>query len=239
MTHYMDELKAAAMTMGISLSAGQLTQFETYYQELGHWNQQLNLTGIVERTEVMVKHFLDSLSCLLALPDLPQTVVDVGSGAGFPGLVLKIAQPHIQLALIEATGKKAAFLEHLVQKLALSQVTVLNERAETIGQQADRRERYHLAVARAIAPLPVLAEYALPLLRLDGLLLAQKGADPAPEVAAAARALEVLGGRHLKTLPVTIPQLDAARHLVLIQKTGPTPKHYPRQPGRPAKKPLH
>jgi 16S rRNA (guanine527-N7)-methyltransferase len=232
------DLLPLALLMGVDLSETQLDQFEAYYQELIRWNERVNLTGITDPDEVLTKHFLDSLSCLQAVPELPKTVVDVGSGAGFPGLALKIAQPHIQLTLIEATGKKVEFLKHLVQVLGLSAVTVLHHRAEEAGRLPNHRGHYQLAVARAVAQLPILAEYMLPLLKVDGLMLAQKGVDPAAEIKAAKGALGVLGGRHLKTIPVEIPDLDAARHLVLIKKVKPTPKPYPRQPGLPAKKPL-
>jgi 16S rRNA (guanine527-N7)-methyltransferase len=165
-------------------------------------------------------------------------VIDVGAGAGFPGVVLKIAQPHIQLTLVEATRKKAGFLRHLVQALGLEQVTVLAERIETVGQDHHHRAGYDLAVARAVAALPVLAEYMLPLLRIGGQMLAQKGVDPADEVQAAANVLRTLGGRHQQTIPVTVPHVDAARNLVLIAKVAATPKAYPRRPGQPAKNPL-
>ncbi|MFQ5578170.1 MAG: 16S rRNA (guanine(527)-N(7))-methyltransferase RsmG [Anaerolineae bacterium] len=224
--------------MGISLSAAQLQQFETYYRTLIDWNRKINLTGITARDEVITKHFLDSLSCLQAIPTLPQRVVDVGSGPGLPGLALKIARPHIQLTLVEATGKKVAFLQQVLSLLALNDITVLHSRAETAGRDPAHRAQYQLAVARAVAPLRVLAEYMLPLLQVRGLMLAQKGTDPSVEVAAAANALGILGGRHRQTLPVSVPNLNAARHLVLIEKTRPTPRAYPRKPGLPAKKPI-
>jgi len=172
------------------------------------------------------------------VPKLPAQVVDVGTGAGLPGLVLKIVQPDIQLTLVESVGKKTVFLRHLVETLALENVTVLHARAEDVGRMAAHREKYGLAVARAVAPVRVLAEYLLPLVAIGGLMLAQKGTDPAAEVAAARNALGVLGGKHIQTLAVSVPNLDAARHLVLVRKTKSTPKQYPRKAGTPGKKPI-
>ncbi len=234
----MERLKTAAAEMGIALSATQLNQFEIYFTELADWNRRVNLTRIIEREAVIVKHFLDSLSCLRAVPKLPAQVVDVGTGAGLPGLVLKIVQPDIQLTLVESVGKKTVFLRHLVETLALENVTVLHARAEDVGRMAAHREKYGLAVARAVAPVRVLAEYLLPLVAIGGLMLAQKGTDPAAEVAAARNALGVLGGKHIQTLAVSVPNLDAARHLVLVRKTKSTPKQYPRKAGTPGKKPI-
>ena len=165
-------------------------------------------------------------------------MIDVGSGAGFPGLILKIVQPDIRLTLVEATGKKAQFLQHVAETLGLKNVQVLHNRAEEAGRLPAHRGRYQLAVARAVAPLPVLAEYLLPLVEVNGWMLAQKGTDPAAEIAAASNALGILGGKYVRTLPVQIPNLEAARHLVLIKKIKPTPPQYPRKAGTPAKKPI-
>ncbi len=234
----MDNLKSAAAEMGITLSGAQLNQFETCFTELTVWNQRVNLTRIITRNDVITKHFLDSLTCLHAAPKLPARVVDVGTGAGFPGLALKIVQPDIHLTLVESVGKKIAFLRHLVETLALKNVTILHARAEAVGRMPAHREKYGLAVARAVAPVRVLAEYLLPLVKIGGLMLAQKGTNPAAEVAAARNAFGILGGKHLRTPAVSVPHLDAARHLVLVQKIKSTPKQYPRKAGTPAKKPI-
>ena len=234
----MEDLQQGAIELGLTLSTGQLAQFSAYYDLLQRWNRRSNLTRIIERQGVIRKHFLDSLSCLLAVPTLPHRVIDVGSGPGFPGLVLKIAQPHIALTLVEATRKKVDFLQYVIQALHLTETRVLPLRAETVGQQIEHRAQYQLATARAVAPLTVLAEYMLPLLQVGGLMLAQKGADPSAEVNDALTAIELLGGRFQQTLPVKVPQLDAARHLVLVEKIKPTPPGYPRKPGKPTKKPL-
>ena len=167
--------------MGLILSQTQLSAFQIYSQELIDWNRRVNLTRIVEPDEIAVKHFLDSLSVGQALPDLPAafSMIDVGTGAGFPGLVLKIALPAIQLALLESTAKKTAFLQHMVEILHLTGVTVLTMRAEEAGRQPAHRERYDVATARAVSALPVLAEYTLPLVKIGGLVIVQKGQHPA------------------------------------------------------------
>ena len=233
-------LYCGAQQFHLSLTQTQLSAFAQYSQELIAWNQRGNLTRIVEPEEIAVKHFLDSLSVCQVLSDLPPdfSLIDVGSGAGFPGLPLKIARPDIRLTLLESTGKKTAFLQHLVDTLNLTNVTVLTARAEEAGQQPAYREQYDVAVARAVAALPTLAEYTLPLVKVGGLVIAQKGQEPTAEIEAAGKALAILGGQLKEILSVTVPGLDATRHLVVINKVNPTPQPYPRRPGLPAKRPI-
>jgi 16S rRNA (guanine527-N7)-methyltransferase len=235
-----DILQVGAQQFNLTLTKAQLDTFERYRQELIAWNERVNLTGIVDPEEIVVKHFLDSLSVYLALQDLPSTVsvIDVGSGAGFPGLPLKIALPEIRLTLLEATRKKTAFLQHIIATLNLTGITVLTARAEEVGRQPEHRERYDIAVARAVATLPVVAEYSLPLVKVGGWVIVQKGQHPADEIKQAANALGILGGKVGQILPLTVPGLTAERHLVVIQKNKPTPKQYPRRPGLPAKRPI-
>lgn len=227
----------------------QLNAFQTYSSELIAWNRQTNLTRIIEPEEIVIKHFLDSLSVYQALPGIPTSgdahssnftfsMVDVGSGAGFPGLPLKIALPNIQLTLLEATAKKTTFLQHVVELLRLTGVTVLTARAEEVGHHAAHREQYDVALARAVSALPVLAEYTLPLVKVGGVVIAQKGPNLTGEIETAANALATLGGTISQILPVEIPGLEEVRHLVIIQKIEPTPQRYPRRPGVPAKRPL-
>ena len=167
----------------------------------------------------------------------PRTI-DVGAGAGFPGVPLKIAMPTLRLTLLEATGKKAEYLRFLVKRLALTDVNVVKARAEEVGQDPAHRERYDLALARALAGMATLAELTLPLVRVGGLVIAQKGEDPSAEVEAAQKAIVTLGGRVKEIRPVAIPGLEGARHLVVLEKVSPTPPNYPRRPGMPAKRPL-
>jgi 16S rRNA (guanine527-N7)-methyltransferase len=233
-------LRDAAQQFNLTLTEAQLNAFECYSRELIAWNQRVNLTGIVEPQEIVIKHFLDSLSICQVLPKTPVNLalIDVGSGAGFPGLPLKIVLPEIQLTLLESTAKKTTFLQYVVVTLNLSGVTVLTARAEEAGRRPGCRERYDVAVARAVAPLPVLAEYTLPLVKPGGLVILQKGQHPADEIKAAANALGILGGKVSQIKPVAVPGLEAERHLVVIQKNKLTPAQYPRRPGLPAKKPI-
>ena len=238
----MDRLVRGAQSLGISLGESQVALFRAYYRELVDWNQRFNLTAVTDYEGVQVRHFLDSLSCLLALPERhlkPGTrVIDVGSGAGFPGVPLKIACPGIRLTLLEATRKKTSFLEHLVRILGLKGVEVIHGRAEQVGRQADHHERYDWALARAVADMPTLAEYLLPLARVGGKALAQKGEGGPAEVQAAEEAIRILGGRVQRLVPIHLHGLAETRYLVVMEKVAATPEQYPRRPGIPAKRPL-
>ena len=233
-------LTGAQQLLGLDLTSSQRRAFQTYYRELADWNARFNLTAITDRQGVQVRHFLDSLSCLLALGNdvQEQSVIDVGSGAGFPGLPLKIVRPSLRLTLLEATGKKVKFLRHLVALLQLNDVDVIHARAEEIGQDPVQRESYDWVLARAVAALPTLVEYLLPLCRLGGYCLAQKGEKAAAEALAAEPAILLLGGRLNRLLPVELPGLAETRHLVIIDKIARTPAKYPRRPGKPAKSPI-
>lgn len=230
-------LLTTAQTWGLHLNATQLAQFARYAAELLRWNAQTNLTAITEREAIYVRHFLDSLALATQIGPPPHTLVDLGSGAGFPGLPLKLLYPSLELLLVDSVGKKTAFLQHIVTHLGLSGVRVWTGRAESLGHDPRERERHSLATARAVADLRVLAEYGLPLLRLGGLLLAPKGSDAANEAAAAAPALAKLGGRLSTITPVALPGLPA-RSIVVIEKIAPTDRHYPRTVGIPARRPL-
>jgi 16S rRNA (guanine527-N7)-methyltransferase len=234
----MDILAAGARALGLDLTPAQLDLFARYQAILLDWNTRINLTAIAAPEDVQRKHFLDSLTCLAVLPPGPLRLIDVGSGAGFPGLPLILARPELSVVLLEATGKKAKFLEHVVAELGLAGVRIVNARAEEAGQDRVERERYDWAVARAVAPLPELAEYLLPLVRVGGFALAQKGRDAAAEAAGAARALKRLGGRLAEVRRVFVPGLEDERALIVVEKVTPTPKQYPRRPGEPRKNPL-
>lgn len=236
----MELLKAGAREWGLELTAGQVEAFELYYQQLIIWNERANLTAITDYEEVQVKHFLDSLSCLQVLTTYPPQTryIDIGAGAGFPGLPLKIVRPQMRLTLLEATAKKALFLEHIVEKLGLQDVKIIRGRAEELGQQPVHRELHKIALARAVAQLPVLLEYALPLLMIGGIFVAQKGMEIEGEVEAAQPAMEILGGRMREVRAVHLPGLEALRHLVVVEKVASTPQKYPRRAGIPAKRPL-
>ncbi|MBE9508899.1 MAG: 16S rRNA (guanine(527)-N(7))-methyltransferase RsmG [Chloroflexi bacterium] len=238
----MDPLIAGTREIDVTLTDEHLTAFETCYRELVDWNQRFNLTAITDWEGVLVRHFLDSLSCLKALPqaelEAGARVVDVGTGAGFPGLALKIVCPGMRLTLLEATRKKVAFLEHMARVLGLKQVEVIHGRAEKLGRDPSRREQYDWALARAVAEMPTLVEYLLPLVRVGGAILAQKGEGAAAEVHGAEAAIVALGGRVRQLMPVELRGLAETRYLVVVDKVAATPEKYPRRSGIPRKSPI-
>jgi len=236
----MRELAEQAQSLfGVRLGPAQLAALERYERELLEWNSRFNLTAIHEPEKIRTKHFLDSLSCLLVMRDTPvDRVIDVGTGAGFPGLPLKIACPNMRLTLVESVGKKADFCRHVVETLKLENVEVLTTRAELLGQARAHREQYDWALARAVAVMPVLAEYLLPLVRVGGAMLAMKGESAPAEVHRAEHAVRVLGGHIRRLVPVTLPGVADERYLVVVDKIAATPAGYPRRVGLPSKKPL-
>lgn len=224
---------------GISLTGQQVDQFEQYEALLLAWNQRVNLTAVRDPAQIRQRHFVDSLTCVSVMRELNgRSVIDVGSGAGFPGLPLKILFPQMRLTLVESVQKKARFLEAVVASLQLQYVAVVVERAEKLGQQPAYREQFDWAVARAVAEMRVLVEYLLPLCRLGGSMLAQKGSHVAAEVAAAHNAINLLGGGEVGLHPASWPPYEAPGYLVVIPKIEATPAKFPRRVGIPAKRPL-
>jgi 16S rRNA (guanine527-N7)-methyltransferase len=226
--------------IGVRLTDTQLRQFNTYMELLTQWSQRMNLVGNADAEIVERRHFLESIAFGAALrereilrPDA--RVLDVGAGAGFPGVVLKIVWPTLQLALLEATAKKTAFLTALVDELGFESTPVLTGRAETLGHDPALRDSFDLVVARAVAPLPVLLELTLPFVRIGGRVVTVKGSRAADELAASKRALEVLGGKAFTT-PLAVP--GPAQTLVAVVKQRATPAEYSRRAGAPAKSPL-
>ena len=240
----MRRLIDGSRTLGLRLTGEQQKAFQVYYEELVAWNQRFNLTAIVEYEQVQIRHFLDSLSCLLAdearlaLRQPNSQVIDVGTGAGFPGIPLKLVCPDIHLTLLEATGKKVTFLEHMIERLPLRQARAIKARAEELAHDPAYREQYDLVLARAVAELPVVIEYTLPFCRVGGWVVAQKGESGAAEAWAADQAIALLGGELRRVLPVHLTGLPEDRSLVVICKRSPTPETYPRRPGIPTKRPL-
>jgi 16S rRNA (guanine527-N7)-methyltransferase len=233
----MQQLATTATAWGLHLDQYQLEQFATYAAELQRWNQHVNLTAISDEHGIVIRHFLDSLRCALSWGAAPNSLADVGAGAGFPGLALKILHPELHLTLIESVEKKAAFLRHILAKLGLSDVEIVVGRAETIGRNAAYRERYDVAIARAVAELRVLAEYCLPFCRIGGRFLAPKGAQSDNELIGAQKTIDQLGGRLIAVEDVDLPGVER-RVLVVVEKVAPTPPQYPRAVGIPAKRPL-
>lgn len=236
----METLSHLAKTLfEIDLLPWQINALNRYEEELIAWNKKFNLTAIDHPEQIRVKHFLDSFSAVKALKATPMNrIIDVGTGAGFPGLPLKILYPDTQLTLVESIGKKADFCRHIVTSLGLSGVQVVQERAETVGQHPDFREQYDWAIARAVASMPVLAEYLLPLIHIGGYMLAMKGETGPAEAQEAESAIHLLGGSLHKVIPVTLPTVVEERFLVVIKKVATTPPQYPRRVGIPNKRPL-
>jgi 16S rRNA (guanine527-N7)-methyltransferase len=223
----------------INLTKNQIEAFNQYQEELIKWNQIMNLTAIAAPAEIEVKHFIDSLTCLLAMDcTKPIKIIDVGTGAGFPGIPLKIVYPSIILTLSESVGKKVEFCQHIVMMLDLKQTTVLSTRIENIGQDPNYREIFDYALARAVASLPTLVEYLLPLVKVGGHVIAQKGKNIKEELLAAHNAIEILGGEIETTISLQLPYVNEDRHLIVLRKVHPTSSKYPRRPGIPIKKPL-
>ena len=225
--------------LGIALTPTQIKLFAAYEILLLEWNSKFNLTAITDHDAIYVKHFFDSLTCLQVIPTRGEfSLIDVGTGAGFPGIPLKIINPSINLTLVESVGKKADFCKIAVEELRMANTQVITSRAETIGHDNKFRERYDWAVARAVAPLPILAEYLLPLVRIKGSMLAQKGSGGEIEIDQAESAIKILGGKLDSVIPITLPNGMGKRTLVHIRKIAPTPEKYPRRPGTPKKNPL-
>ena len=234
-------LIAGAARLGLRLDEAQAMQFRRYYRELAEWNSRINLTGIAGCEDVQAKHFLDSLSVSQAMPVEAMAggaLADVGSGAGFPGLPLKIACPGLRVTLVESIGKKAAFLRHVVGAMGLDGVEVLAERAETLAHRPHLREAFDVVTARAVVELDSLAELTLPLCRVGGRVIAQKKLDVSDELGRAERAIAILGGRLEEIVPVNLDEIGEQRCLVVLAKVSPSPAEYPRRPGMPAKRPL-
>lgn len=237
-----EEFKTALKTHGIELDDHQMAQFETYYQFLVQANQYVNLTAITEQKDVYLKHFYDSLLPAIELPELRTqavTLCDVGAGAGFPSLPLKIAFPQLKVTIVDSLNKRIKFLEELVARLGLQDVELHHARAEEFaGKKSKFRESFELVTARAVARMSVLAELCLPLVRLGGQMIALKAQKTAQELADAQKAIQVLGGKVENDIETQLPETHDQRNLVILQKVKHTPKQYPRKAGTPVRNPI-
>lgn len=235
-----EEFRTAVLEMGLELNEIQMAQYARYYELLVEWNEKINLTAITERDEVYLKHFYDSITLGLHTGVLEGeiTLCDVGAGAGFPSIPLKIAFPNIKVTIVDSLNKRINFLELLFKELGLEGVRCYHDRAETFGQNPDHRAAYDIVTARAVARMSVLSELCVPLVKKGGYFVAMKAASSQEELDDAKAAIATLGGKVEEDYAFELPKEEGERHIILIKKTKETPKKYPRKPGIPNKKPL-
>ena len=234
-TQFESDLKA----LEIKLSEKQLEQFLIYYEMLVEWNQVMNLTAITEYDEIMKKHFIDSISLIKAYDITKKaTVIDVGTGAGFPGLALKIAYPNLQVTLLDSLNKRIHFLDAVIEKLGLNEIQTIHGRAEDLAKPGQLREKYDLCVSRAVANLSTLSEYCLPFVKVGGQFISYKSEKITEEMAAAENAIHIFGGKVKDQIAFQLPESDIYRNLFIIEKVKQTAKKYPRKAGLPSKEPL-
>lgn len=225
--------------LDITLTDEMKEQFDKYYELLVEWNKVMNLTGITEYEEVNEKHFVDSLSLVKTLdPNKVESMIDVGTGAGFPGIPLKIAFPHLKVTLLDSLNKRIKFLDTVIEELGLEDITTIHGRAEEFAKKAEHREQYDLCVSRAVANLSSLSEYCLPYVKVDGNFVSYKSGEIDEEVEKSKKAVSILGGKVEKIEKFELPGTDIKRSFVKIKKIKATAKKYPRKAGMPTKEPL-
>lgn len=230
-------LKNQMLEQKMELNERQQEQFYTYMKLLQKWNENINLTAIIEPEEVLQKHFVDSLTILPYIPK-NSDVIDIGSGAGFPGIPIKIAQEGIQLTVLDALNKRLIFLQEVIKILSLANVKTIHERAETAGKNITYREQFDIAVSRAVAPLSILVEYLLPFVKLGGKCICMKGSNIEEEIENSQKAIQILGGEIETIQELVLPNSDIKRNIIIIKKKNETPTKYPRKPGIPTKQPI-
>lgn len=236
---FMEELQKEAKTIGVELNQKQIEQFDLYFELLSEWNKKFNLTAITDKKDIRIKHFLDSLTVVPHIPKDVKKIIDIGAGAGFPGVPIKIARPDLSLTLTDSVGKKVTFLTELASNLELTETKTFNCRAEDLGKDKRYRESYDMATARAVAYLPTLCEYVLPLVKVGGIFIAQKSLhdEKHTEISDAMNAIGLLGGEIEEVIKIDLP-FTGERHLIVIKKVSPTPKVFPRANGAPKQDPL-
>lgn len=237
--NFSEKMLLGAEKFGLSIDKGEISKFSQYYALLLEWNEKMNLTSLTEEEEVVEKHFLDSLTCM-AIPQIKDcgSLIDVGTGAGFPGIPLKIMYPEKRVTLLDSLKKRVGFLEAVSQELKLEGISAVHGRAEEMGQKKEWRESFDLAVARAVAEMRILTELCLPFVKLGGYFMAMKGPQGEEELKNAEKAITILGGKVESVSWFSLPFTGADRTILLIKKVKSTPPAYPRRPGTPEKKPL-
>lgn len=237
--NFTDELKTAAAEYGLNLTESQISGFNRYYELLVEWNKKINLTAITEPKDVAIKHMIDSLSCYGdELFHENASLIDVGTGAGFPGLPLKIFCPSLKLTLLDSLNKRVKFLQLVVDELGLKDVEVIHARSEEAARNRNYREKFDIATARAVARLPIICEYCLPFVKTGGVFIALKGRQYEDETEEARKAIKILGGEIERTVPIKLPEIDDKRAVIYIKKIKSTPKAYPRKAGTPERNPI-
>jgi len=225
--------------LGINLSEKQLADFDKYYELLVEWNKVMNLTGITDYDEVNEKHFVDSLSIIKTINiGNINRIIDIGTGAGFPGIPLKIAFPHLKVTLLDSLNKRINFLNAVIDELGLTEIETIHGRAEDFARKQEYREQYDLCVSRAVANLSTLSEYCIPYIQVGGIFISYKSGDVDQEVADAAKAINILGGKRAEVVKFQLPGSDIHRSFVKIEKIKNTGKKFPRKAGLPAKEPI-
>ena len=233
------QFRAELEKKGIELTDRQLEQFRIYFETLVEWNEKINLTALTAEEDVYLKHFYDSISAAFYHDfTKDQSICDVGAGAGFPSIPLKICFPHIKVTIVDSLQKRIGFLNHLATQLELTDVAFYHDRAETFGKNAKFRESFDTVMARAVARMSVLSELCIPLAKKNGVFIAMKGAQANDELQSGKKAIEVLGGEIASTHTFTLPEENSERSIVVISKKRQTPKKYPRKPGTPNKEPI-
>lgn len=238
---FVDNMTAGLREVGITLSEHQMNQFYEYYQQLIEWNQVMNLTAITELEEVVSKHFIDSMTLIKAVADIGEkvvSVIDVGTGAGFPGIPLKIAFPNLNITLLDSLNKRIKFLDGVIEQLGLEKITTIHGRAEDFGKNPEYREQFDFCVSRAVANAATLSEYCLPFVKVGGSFIPYKSGKIDEELEAGKKAIQTFGGTIKAVVRFQLESADADRALVVIQKTAKTPKKYPRKAGMPSKEPI-
>lgn len=231
-------LKKGAASFGLTLTEGQTQKFIQYHEKLITWNEKINLTAITDEREVVIKHFIDSISVLRYLPKDTKTLIDVGTGAGFPGIPLKIIQEDLSVTLLDSLEKRVHFLDEVIVDNQLTCIRAIHGRAEDFAREKLHREIYDIGIARAVASLSVLCEYILPFVRLGGLLIAMKGSEVQKELEESKKAISILGGSIKKVDHFLLPYDEMERHIILIEKVRQTSAQYPRKSGKPSKSPI-
>ena len=233
---FSEELEIAAKQIEIELTKEQIEKYYNYMNLLLEWNERINLTAIIEPREIILKHFIDSLTIAKYIKD-DEKLIDVGTGAGFPGIPLSIVKENTDIVLLDSLNKRINFLQVVKESLKLENITTIHGRAEEFGKNRKERETYDIATSRAVAPLNILLEYLLPLVKVGGKAICMKGSN-IEEIENAKNALEILGGQIEKIEEITLPNSDIKRNIIIVKKVKNTPSKYPRKPGTPSKEPI-